>query len=286
MAEKHLKRLLACMLSCVLVVFCSCTQQEAPETSAATTTSSTVPTTVAPPEPLDVVKDWLSQTFSFRISYLYHNYLYFGISQESVMTCATDGSYSMISTQKVWADMNDHSEEETGEFYYRYEDGQLICYMRTDDGPFNRGVMTQADIREQEETRPFLVGVPAITPDHLQELSLEETADAAIFTYQLSLKDVMADNTILFVFLRNAFSMYGQEYDGQTDLPIYCTLETDPETYRPRSFTLDFTEIKPLVLDNGPLSAEYALGLDLMTMTYTFDYDIPESVTIPDYVFS
>ena len=276
------KKLLAFLLACALLLLCGCTRQESSETTAATT----VPTTAAPPEPLDVVKDWLSQNFGFQISYLYHNYLYIGTSQESSMIFATDGSYSMTTTRRTWADMSDYSEEETGEFYYRYEDDQLICYMRTDDGPFQRGIMSKADIQAQEETRPFLVGVPAITPDHLQELSLEETADAAIFTYQLSLKNVMADSTILTTFLANAFSLHGDEYDGKTDLPIYCTLETDPETYRPRSFTLDFTEIKPLVLDDGPLSAEYALGLDLMTMTYTFDYDLPESVTIPDYVFS
>ena len=276
------KKPLALLLAVLLLIFGGCAPQKAPETTAATT----VPTTAAPPEPLDMVKDWLSQTCSFQISYLYDNFLYFGTSQESVMTCATDGSYTMTSTRKTWADSSDYSEEETGEFYYRYEDGQLICYMRTDDGPFKRGIMSEADIQAQEETRPLLVGVPAITPDHLQDLSLEETADAAIFTYQLSLKDVMGDSTILTVFLRKAFSLHGDEYDGKTDLPIYCTLETDPETYRPRSFTLDFSEIKPLVLDDGPLSAEYALGLDLMTMTYTFDYDLPESVTIPDYVFS
>ena len=50
-------------------------------------------------------------------------------------------------------------------------------------------------------------------------------------------------------------------------------------TVRPVRLTADLSEVKPYVLPDGALSAEYAMDLDLVTAVYTFDYDLAETVT-------
>lgn len=288
MRDHIMKRVLLCVLVCMLLLLWGCGQTPpVAETNPPTTETEPPATTEAPPPaPIETVREWLDETFSFRLSLMYMELIRYGFSQDSDMTCAADGSYSMTNLRKNWDHMAEHESEEAAEFYYRYEGNDLVCYMHIGDTDYSRMVLTAEDIQAQADSRLLLVGAPAIAPDYLQDLSVTQTEDAAVFTYRLPLKKLLADSTILSVFVNNALHMSGAKYDEKTDLTIGCTLETDPETYQPRSFVLDFTEIKPLVLSDGALSGEYALDTDLMYMTYTFDYDLPDSVTIPDEALS
>lgn len=286
------KRIFLWVLTCMLLLLCGCgqtppvTETNPPTTGTEPTTGGTEPTTTEalPPEPIELVRDWLELPFSFQLSYMYMDLGSHGNSQDTNMIYAEDGSYSMVNQHRSWDHRTGSESEEVAEFYYRYEGSDLVCYMRINDPQFSRSALSDADIKAMDRDRPRMAGAPAIVPDYLQDLSLTETANGAVFTYSLPLKDVLDSGTILAVFVQNAFNQSGEKYDPATNLTVGCTLETDPETYQPRSFSFDFTEIKPYVLSDGALSGEYALQTDFMTMSYTFDYTLADTVTVPDTV--
>lgn len=273
------KRILSTFLALLcLFLLCGCGQTAPRETDPPVTT------TAPPPEPLEVVKGWLEETFSFHLSWMYMNLAYYGNSQETDMLYATDGSFRMITQRKNWNHLNGSESEEVAEFYYQYEGDDLVCYMRINEPQFSRVVMSDADLKAMDRDRPFLIGAPTIVPDFLQDLELTETADGATFTYRLPLEEVLDSDTILGVLLQNAFNQSGKQYDPADKLSIGCTLETDPETYRPRSLTFDFTEVKPQILSSGALSGEYALKTDFVTLSYRFDYDLEDTVPVREEV--
>lgn len=273
------KRILSVLLALLWVISLWGCGQTAPRE-----TDPPVTTTAPPPEPLEVVKGWLEETFSFHLSWMYMDLAYYGNSQETDMLYATDGSFRMITQRKSWNHLSGAESEEVAEFYYQYEGDDLVCYMRINDPQFSRGVMSDADLEAMDRDRPRMTGALAIAPDFLQDLELTETADGATFTYRLPLEEVLDSGSILGISLQNAFNQSGKQYDPSTKLSVGCTLETDPETYRPRSLTFDFTEVKPYVLSSGALSGEYALQTDFLTMSYDFNYDLEDTVPIPEEV--
>lgn len=277
------KRILSTFLALLcLFLLCGCGQTAPGETTGPT--EPPVTTTAPPPDPLEVVKGWLQETFSFHLSWMYMDLASHGSSQETDMLYATDGSYRMLTHRKLWDYRTGAESEEVAEFYYRYEGSDLVCYMRINDPQFSRSVLSDQDIVAMDRDRPLMAGAPAIVPDFLQDLSLSETADAAVFTYRLPLDQVLDSGIILGVFLHNAFNQSGVTYDSAAKLSVGCTLETDPETYRPRSLTFDLTEVKPYILSSGALSGEYAFQTELLSMTYHFDYALADTVPIPEEV--
>ena len=276
------KRILLCISVCTLLLLLGCGQTPPLSDSTPATTEPQPPATTEElsAEPIEQVKAQLNDYLNFRLSMEYMEPMRYSTFQETDMLYAADGSYRMTNSRK-----NTHGTqetEETAEFYYRYESDEFVCYMRVGDAAFSRAVMTVADLQAMEATRPLLVGAPALLPDYLQDLTLTETEDSLIFTYQLPLEEVLDDNTMLATFVGNVFNLSGAKYDESQHLTIGCTLEVAPETYCPRSLTYDFEQVKPLVLTDGAFSFEYALQTDLMTMSYSFDDDHPATVTIPE----
>jgi hypothetical protein len=234
------KRILLCIFASSLLLLLGCGQTPSFSETAPPTTEPQPPATTEElsAEPIEQVKARLNDYLNFRLSMEYMEPMRYSTFQETDMLYAADGSYRMTNSRK-----NTHGTqetEETAEFYYRYESDEFVCYMRVGDAAFSRAVMTVADLQAMEATRPLLVGAPALRPDYLQDLTLTETEDSLIFTYQLPLEEVLDDSTILAAFVRSAFNLSGADYDESQHLTIGCTLEVAPETYCPRSLTYDF----------------------------------------------
>ena len=278
--NKRLFIQLACILLSVTVLLCGCAQK-APDPGK---NSSSSQTATPSQDPLTAVKQWLEKDCSFDLSYQYMNLLINGVSQQIVQTFAADGSWSFISQQKVWDHTSNYESERNGEYYYRYEDSQFICYCSFDGNAPERFVLTDRDIAEIEADRPYVSGVPALLPDYMQDFSVTEANGAAVFTFQLPVEKVLEDNTMLSKFVTSVFSLSGAEYKPEYNAKILCTFESDPQTFQPKALSYDFSQIKPYVLSSGAQSGEYALDADFVTMTYTFDYALPDTTEIPAHM--
>lgn len=265
-----------------ILLFCGCTPNPTiydPVTAPSATESGQ---DTASQDPLTLLQRWLEKDFSFTMSYQYMNLAINGTSQETTQTFAADGGWYFKNHRKVWDHTTDYEAEEDAEFYYCYEDGQLICYSSINKGAPRRGVLSSQERKEMDASKAYLIGAPGLLPDYLQDFSMVQTQDAAVFTYYLPIEQILSDKTLLSSYVHNVFSLSGYEYQQEAKLLIGCTFEADPTTFQPKSLSFDFSQIKPFVLTSGALSGEYALKTDFMTMVYTFDYDLPPTIGLPE----
>lgn len=272
-----------CILLAIVLLFCGCGQDTpGPEN---TTVSKTEPP--APVEPdLGDVKQWLKKDFSFTLSYQYTNLGINGMSQETTQTFAADGSWSFINERKIWDHTANYESQENAEFYYLYEDSQLICYSSIDGSALQRTVVSSREKKEMDDSKAYIVGSPALLPKYLKNLCVTQENTVTVFTFELPVDKVLADSTFLSVFVNNAFILAGQEYKDEYQAVILCTLETDSQTLQPKSLSYDFSQIKPYILSSGAQSGEYALDSDFVTMVYSFDFNLRETTEIPGHLIA
>ena len=287
---------MACIFICIMMLFCACT----PNTPATEPSSETAPQADMPTaepwlesEPssevtlqadLSAVEPWLEKDCSFTLTYEYMNLAINGMQQKSTQSFAADGSWSFKNEQKIWDHTYDYEVQVTSEFFYRYENSQLVCYSSIDGQTPQYAVLSDSEKAAMDESKTYMVGVPALLPEYLQELSVTQADDTTVFAFQLPVEKVLADNTILSVFLQNVFSLSGNEYKAEYNAMILCTLETDPQTHQPKTLSYDFSQVKPYVLSAGAQSGESAFDGDFLTMTYFFDYALPDTLEVPTHL--
>ena len=201
-----------------------------------------------PKEPLDIIKNWLSEDCSVRIVSQYMNMGINGYSQELTREYAKDGSFYFIDTRHQWNHTADYDSTNQREYYYRYENNSLVCYLKDAEEEIQRIVLSTEKEADINASRNVLTGAEGLLPS----------------------------------FIQIAFELYGSEYDPETNLSVFCLLEVEKDTLRPVRLTYDYSQIKPYVLSEGALSGEDALDTDLMTLTYEFDFDLPETIPVPD----
>ena len=274
---------LCCILLAIVILFCGCGQDTpSPEN---TTVSKTEPP--APVEPgLGDVKQWLKKDFSFALSYQYTNLGINGMSQNTTQTFAADGSWSFINQRKIWDHTINYESQENAEFYYLYEDSQLICYSSIDGNMLQRTVVSSREKKEMDDSKAYIVGSPALLPKYLKNLSVAQENTVTVFTFELPVDKVLADSTFLSIFVNNAFILADQEYKDEYHAVILCTLETDSQTLQPKSLSYDFSQIKPYILSSGAQSGEYALDSDFVTMVYSFDFNLRKTTEIPGHLIA
>ena len=271
-----------CIFLSLALLFCGCAPITAdPATTPTSSATETDPDTPSQ-DPLVILKQWLEKDCSFTLSSLYMNLAINGLSQETTQVFAADGCWSFQNQRKIWDHTANYESEENAEFYYRYEDSQLICYSIINGNVQQRAVLNKADQKAMNDSKAYMIGVPGLLPDYLQDLSVTQTDDAAVFTYTLPVERILADSTLLAAYTQSVFALSNYEYKPEDQLLIGCTFETDPETFQPKSLSFDFSQLKPYVLTNGAQSGEFALDADFMTMVYTFDYNLPSTIAIPE----
>lgn len=219
------------------------------------------------------------------MTYKYTNLAINGMEQTTEQVFGKDGSWSMVTEHQVWNHRNDQKQEETGRFYYCYEDSQLVCYHDTDGKDLRRTVITDNYREEIEDSKDCMVGLRALMPEYLEGLYVTHpTGNDAItvLAYWLPVEEVMADVTMLSAYVNNAFGLSGNTYPSEANAGILTILEIDTETCQPISLSYIFHELEPYVLSAGAQSGEAAFDMDFMTMWYTFDYDLPDSAPVPE----
>lgn len=227
---------------------------------------------------MDAMENWLSEDFSFLISFQYMNLAKNGISQETLQELAKDGSFHFVTSIRQWDHTADFEFSNHMEYYYRYEDDALVCYVRADDEDPERMVLTPAEEKALADSKSLIVDPEVLLPSYLE--NFHETDEG--YSFSLPLDKVINSNTMLASYVQYAFALYGSKYDPTADINILCNIEVEKETLRPVKFSYDFNELKPYVLSEGALSGEYALDTDLMYMTFELDYELAQTIPVPD----
>ena len=233
-------------------------------------------------ELLIAAEKWLGKDFSFTMTYEFMNLAINGMQQRSELVFGKDGSWSMQTERQAWDHSTDYSYEETARFYYRYEGSQLVCYSNIDGDEPQRIAISDSSRKEIEASKALMVGVPALMPDYLEGLYVTNPVGnnaVTVLAYWLPVEKVLADDTMLSAYVNNAFALSGNTYPPEANAGILTVFQIDTQTCQPISLDYMFHEVKPYVLSAGAQSGEEALDADFMTMSYSFDYDIPETVT-------
>lgn len=287
---------LCVLLCCVLAAFClwGCTEEAAPTDTVPSVTTrpkesvpgETVPSATEHPTPeaaLEAVGTWLQKDCSFHFSQEYMNLAICGMSQEICQTTASDGGWHFQQQWKDWDHRTGTEYASDAEFFYRYENGILVCYMHTDDEPVERTELDAQMQKEIEESKSYLIGKEGLLPAYLQNLTLTYTEDSAILSFTLPAQQVLDDGkTLQATYLRNVLALNDMETLPAPNLNILCTLEADSATLCPITLTYDFTQLKPYVLSHGAQEGEWALTTNFMTMVYTFDYTLANTLDFPE----
>ena len=259
------KHKIVCVLLSVILLLCGCTLN--------------VPWLSQ--DPLTALQTWLKKDSSFTVAYQYTNLAINGITQQTEQTFASDGSWYFKNHQESWDHQSGYEAEENAEFYYRYENSQLVCYNSINGDPAQRTVLTPQQKAEIDQSKADIVGVPGLLPDYLQDLSVTSGTDTATIAFKLPVDKVLSDSTFLSTFLESVFYLSDSAYKSEYNAFVLCVFETDPQTFQPKSLTYDFSQIKPYVLSQGAQSGEAVFDIDFVTMSYTFNYDFPDTIEIP-----
>lgn len=229
--------------------------------------------------PLQRMKKQLNEEFSFYVSYEYMHLAHNGIAQQMEQIYGKDGSFYFVIARHQWDHTSDYEYMENIEYYYRYENTEMVCYMKEKDGEVSRSVLTEDVIKQMAEDKLKIVGPDTLFPAYLENFTEEMSGEK--YSFNLPVDQILEGESFLSVYLQNVFVLSGNAYDSATEINILCTVETEKDTDRPVKISYDFTELKPYVLSEGALSGEFALDMEPMHMVFEFDYDLPETVEIP-----
>ena len=229
---------------------------------------------------LNNFKTELKNDLSFQITYNYMNLAVNGFSQTLEQSAAKDGSFSFINTFHQWDHTAEFDKTEKLEYFYCYEDGDFVCYMKNDGGETSREVLSSDFITALETEKNRIVGFDALFPSYLEKFSAKSSKGE--YTFSLPLEKIVNDNSYLAAYLEQVFNLSQVEYNPEWDVNIICTCITAKDSYKPIKISYNFDELKPYVLSSGALSGETAFDTEFMELTYELNYDLPQSMEKPD----
>ena len=238
-----------------------------------------------PKEPLDVIRERLSEDCSLRISSNYMNLGINGYSHDIAQEFGKGGTFHFIDSRHHWDHTADYDSAEKREYYYRYENKSLVCYLRINEEEIQRTVLSKKEEEGIFASQKLFHGAEGLLPSYMKDFTDKGEHSATglrEFTFKIPVEQEIQQESLLSTYLQTAFSLYGREYDPDTKLYVSCLLEVEKDTLHPVRMTYDFSEIKPYVLSEGALSGEDDLETNLMTLTYEFNYEIPKTITVPD----
>ena len=275
-----------------MTMLTGCLRDTPPATEQATAPQETqlpetLPENMTDEERLRYAVKWFDKNFSFTMEYLFENAPINGVRQRTEQVFGNDGSWSMVTTQEIWNDINGQRQETTDYHYYRYEDSQLICYSKLAGESQVRIEITEKQLAEIQESKGYLVGAPTFMPDYLEGLYVIQPSgnDAVtVFGYWLPVDKVIEDRTVLSTYMQNVLNLSGKSYPSDASAGILVIFEVDAQTLRPISLTCLFQELKPYILSSNALIADGASDKDPMIVTYVFDFDLPDTAAIPEAI--
>lgn len=288
-----MKRLIPLMLCCVVLLWGCGTVEPEKITAGCETTSETT----EQPEPvsstqepdteakLEAVREQLGDgACTFSLSQMFQNFAKNGFSSTITQTQAQDGSFSFVTQNRIWDHQENTDQTSAAAFYYIYEDKQLVCYVSYDGGEWERSEIDLQSRVSLNLSRANMVGAQALLPQELTDLEEAEPDEQGNpqLTFRVPVETVMQGANMQASYLNRVFSAQGVAYDAEWGLYLTCTVSYDAETFRPIRLSVDYSEVKPYVLTDGALSAEFAFDTDLMTTVYEFSFALPETTSLPE----
>ncbi|MBE6982007.1 MAG: hypothetical protein E7437_06795 [Ruminococcaceae bacterium] len=276
------KRFLACIVSVMLLISACAKPQPAvaPEST---------PTELSGNAELNALRNAWGTPYSYTIELCCQDYLYQAFSRTVVKEYALDHSFHFIVTDRHW-NYSDYDKTQVREYYYRYEGNTYVCYIKSPGQEPTRIEMSPQDKATVDATEEYVTGVPGLLPEYLEDftaLGTDAQSGLAGYRYRLPVAKVLPGNdTMINVLANYAVDLEHSTYSEDLDLDLICTAWVEPASLRPIRLEVDFSELKPYVLSDGAISAEYALELgELMYVTFTFDHTVRDSVAIPEEFF-
>ncbi|MBQ6431155.1 MAG: hypothetical protein IJJ99_04700 [Oscillospiraceae bacterium] len=230
------------------------------------------------------IRQNLPEVFSYHLEEMYMNLAQDGFSQTIDQETALDGSFHFTLYQRQWDHTAEFADETLRDFYYQQEDGVMVCYARLNGEAPERIPMTKAEEADLSASMELVVGASALLPDYLKDFKdegIDSESGLRRCTYRMSVQDILHDETMLASFVYLVCAVSGYTYQATDDLYVTAALYLD-DAMRPVKLTHDFSELKPFVLSEGAVSGEYAMQTDLVYLTYEFDYDTPETISVPE----
>lgn len=234
---------------------------------------------------LDALRNKLEEDVSFEITFEYMNIAFHGIKQETVQEYAWDGSFCFKNLMKKWDHTLGYEFEEKAEYYYCYEGDSLLCYMRFNEEAPTKMRLSSEDKAEMDASRKQMIGAQAVLPDYLEDFSLvseDSETGCLVYAFSIPLDQVLSDDIYLSSFVRYMLQMRTPAYEQIRDLRIGGSVKLDKASMTPMEVSFSFEELKPYVLTESSISAEYALESNFVSMIYRFDFELSQTIVIPD----
>lgn len=231
-------------------------------------------------DPLERIAEQLENDVSFEVSYEYMNLAINGYSMLTQQQYGKDGSFHFSVDGRQWDHRYAFEDKNTAEYYYRYEEDAFVCYWKIGDDEVSRETLDDDLLEEMAADKKNIIGFDALFPSYMEDFT--ETIIGEEYTFRMPVDAILEDDSYLSNFLNGTFTLSGSKYDPSLKLNVYCTCIVEKDTFRPIKISYDFSEVKPHVLSDGALSGEWAMNSDFLYMYYEFEYNLPESVQIPE----
>lgn len=238
------------------------------------------------------LRDWLGQPMSVDMEMYYDYFPLYGYDFSIRQLTGEDESFrftQITSTfpSQAYADGDEDApweDTEVEDWYYGWEDQVFVCY----DPDGNRSVLSKKTRREILEDASRVFGEAAVLPEELTDFrdgGTDETTGNRVFDYQIPVSVLLEAGTMPAWHINTAVSWSGGmttlqplEELEQADPPVYIRLEAAPDTLRPIRVSFDFSEVKPYLFGNGPMSAEYAMDVNVLYITIDYSFTLPATV--------
>lgn len=286
-----MKRILCILALCgMLFAGCSQTGQTAQPTETVTQPTETETRQTEPMQTQMTVNEilaeaakWLEKDCNFIMTYRFMNPGVCGMQLRSEQMFGEDGSRAVVTVRQVQYPGEQEIQTGIGEFYYRYEGSEYVCYSRIDDQTPQRGVVTDQDLKQMNADKALLVGAPCLMPDYLSGLALTDAGveEMIVLSYWLPLDKILTDSTFVSAFVNNAFGVSGKTRPLDSDASIFVLFQLDATTCQPMALTCYFNEVRSYLLPESALTGEVLEDQELMIVDYRFDYDLVDSVPVP-----
>lgn len=257
-------------------------QKEAQQTEPQQTEQNQSPMTDM--ERMAAAAEWLNKDFSFILDFQFNNPGVCSMMQRTEYLFGKDGTRGMVNVRRLQYP-GEEAKGEMGRFFYRYEGSEYICYTSIDDQAPQRIPVSGQTLIAMEADKAILVGELCLMPSYLEGLYVTNPVgvdEVTALAYWLPVDQVLADKTMISVYLNNAFALSGKTYPNDANAGILMILEIDTATCRPITLSCIFNEVRPYVIPESVLTGQVEEDQKLMYMEYSFYYDLAESVTVPE----
>lgn len=113
-------------------------------------------------------------------------------------------------------------------------------------------------------------------------MSEDSETGCLVYAFSIPLDQVLSDDIYLSSFVRYMLQMRTPAYEQIRDLRIGGSVKLDKASMTPMEVSFSFEELKPYVLTESSISAEYALESNFVSMIYRFDFELSQTIVIPD----